>query len=114
MLIFGFKRKRFAEWLSVLDEEQRTLRWRDKLAMLWKMALAGTRLGSVSRAEWRAKMKKCPKCPIFDKSLHRCRPFSGSPLGCGCLTIFLALSDKECFADKSVEWREFGWNAKRS
>lgn len=112
MKLFGFKPARFRQWAETIEEEQRTLRWRDKLAMLWKMAIAGTRLGAVSRKEWRTKMRKCPKCPIYDASIRRCRPFSGSPLGCGCFVPWLGLADKECFADKSVEWKKFGWNAK--
>ena len=113
MLGFGFKTVRFRQWLDVVDEEQRVLHWRDKLAMLWKIAMAGTRLGSVSRKAWRDKMRCCPKCPIFDRSLHRCRPFTGSDLGCGCFVPFLALADKKCFADGLEEFKQFGWNAKK-
>ena len=89
MRIFGFKPMRFRQWLEVLEEEQRSLSWRDKLAMLWHIVAAGTQLGTVTRKEWRAKMRKCPS-----------------------FVPFLALTEKQCFADTNDESKNFGWNSK--
>lgn len=108
MKIFGLKLARWREWLEVLAEEQRRLTWRDWLGMAW----LGLKIPfTVDRALWRQRMRSCGKCPIFDRSLHRCRPFSGSPFGCGCHVIVKAMAPAaKCWARENLPVDSvYGW-----
>mgnify|MGYP003441487111 len=73
------------DWWRVLEREAPD--WRDKVAVLLHMAkLAVTSGGLVGREKRKARLAKCPECPIYDPELRRCRRYDESPLGCGCFT----------------------------
>lgn len=109
MRIFGLRWKRYVEWREVLIEERKTASLLGLLAkMLW-VAIKGLPHLKENRRTWRAKMRVCPKCPIFDKGLHRCKPWTGSPLGCGCSVIFKAVFSKKCYADEVIPDMHYGW-----
>lgn len=99
MRFFGFKASRLREWLTVIAAESRTLTLCQKLGMLAQIAAAALNLG-VSRRVWRQRLLRgCYRCDLFDREMKRCRPYSGSKLGCGCYTPFLALSKEPlCWA----------------
>ncbi len=104
--VLGFKLSRFRQWKEVLDEERRSASlWSLLAGMLWTLA----RGRFVGRKEWRRRMRVCPTCPIFDRSLRRCRPYTGSPLGCGCVTWLLAMFAKDCYADQVLPDEKIGW-----
>lgn len=91
-LNIGFNfRRRLAQWWSVIREEHElTGSWPNMFKMLAKL-----RLGEVERDQWRARMRICRKCKVFDGELKRCRgPQVGKtpPPGCGCYVPFLALT----------------------
>lgn len=109
MRIFGFRWKRFVEWKSVLDEERKTDSLPKLIACMAWIALRGLPHLKENRRLWRHKMRTCHKCPIHDRGLHRCGPYTGSPLGCKCFTPFLALFKRRCWADEFAPEHHFGW-----
>lgn len=86
MTVLGLKPARYVEWWTVVHEEALTLSWRRVLwAMLRAVIRSFCRIGNTRASlTWRQRMRKCARCPIYDRGLHRCRPFTGSPVGCGC------------------------------
>lgn len=97
-----FNRKRLRQWREVLQEEEKEMSWRDRLKLAAAILYHGLRIPfrkSDRRIFW-AKMRHCHKCPVFDRTLHRCRPWTGAVLtGCGCYTPWLALSTHVCWLD---------------
>ena len=47
--------------------------------------------GTSSRAVWRYRMRRCIRCPLYDATVKRCRPYEGSALGCACYCPLIAL-----------------------
>ena len=85
----GMKQKRIGEWLEVVREEGRTVGY---FSVGWSMLRGVWGVGGVGRAEWWHRVFRCQRCPLYDRGMRRCRPWSGSKLGCGCYVPFLALS----------------------
>lgn len=113
MRLLGFKHRRCAEWLDVIQEEGRVLSWADRLRMGWAMIAAALALGGVSRQLWRARMRACRECPIYDRQMKRCRPQTGHLLGCGCYMPFKALSrTAECWVDEVIPDNDVGWSVR--
>ena len=81
--------KRISEWLSVVMEEGRVVGY---FSVVWSMVRGVWGVGGVSRAEWVHRMFVCQRCPLYDRGMRRCRPWSSSKLGCGCYVPFLALA----------------------
>jgi hypothetical protein len=71
--------------------------------MIWAAASV-----PVGRKEWRRRVRVCRQCPIFDRSIKRCRPSNKSDLGCGCYVPFMAVFKKQCWGDENTE--NVGWN----
>lgn len=109
MHLFGFKPSRYAEWQAVLVEEKRSQSLVSLLARMFLVFIKGLPSLKENRRTWRAKMRVCAKCPIYDKALHRCRPYTGSPAGCGCSVIFKAVFSKKCYADEVLPELKIGW-----
>src|SRR5436190_256887 len=117
MLVFGFKKLRWAEWREVLREERRGLTWSGRIG-LWlgmfkvgwqaRLFICEPECRVTLRRAWRPKMRTCPRCVVYDRQLRRCRPFSGSPLGCGCYVPFLALLKPHCWGHARPELRQRG------
>jgi hypothetical protein len=117
LLGFDFKR-RLGEWVVVLRLEGRKVSLSGKCAMIWGIILGGLKVtlgigGGVSRKQWRERMRICRKCPIADWEIKRCRPYSGSALGCGCFLPFLGLEakpfEKGCWGKQNLPERGIGW-----
>lgn len=112
MRIFGFKWSRFAEWRDVLNEERKRaslLRLLVEMALVFIKALPHLK---ENRRLWRSKMRKCQTCPVYDRSLHRCRPYTGSPAGCGCSVWLMALWKKHCWITENLDEQDrrgHGW-----
>jgi len=75
--------------------------WRSAIALF---ALRGSSI--VPAAVWRARMRACMRCPVYDSRLKRCLNTSQTytldgverPLGCGCwMPVKAKLSDAECW-----------------
>lgn len=108
MRILGFKSDKWRQWRELLREEQKVI----GLTGWLKMFFLGLRvLFFPRRKEWRAKMRVCPNCPIYDRTLRRCRPYTGSQLGCGCAVWLLALVSKRCYGDEFLADDGIGWAA---
>jgi Fe-S-cluster containining protein len=94
--LVGLRKARVYQWLEVLEEEARTMGFKT-----WaKMILAGLDVSlfhPVQSAEFKRRMRICQRCPVYDKELRRCRPYTGSPDGCGCYAPFKALARQSCW-----------------
>lgn len=85
--------RRLKQWRAVVIEEALSSDHRPSLLKMLRAVLTG----QVDRARWRARIRTCRKCPIYDGELRRCRgPYTGvvgvKPAGCGCYVPFLALT----------------------
>ena len=98
--------KRFFQWVRIAFGK-------DVGLPQWiKIIRASLRLlinGQVTRPIWRARMRACTYCPLYDFDSKRCQPAERPDLGCGCYTPYLALvKDNGCWG--RVEYgRKFGW-----
>lgn len=104
----------FKEWRAVLRREQQSLSLRGKLRLVVTLIRAALKVGGVSKEQWRRRMDTCAQCPIYDASLRRCRPYDGSPLGCGCYGPYLALVKQPyakpgCWAKNALPESGLGW-----
>lgn len=104
----------FKEWRAVLRREQQNLSLWGKVALAWTLLRAALKVGSVSDEQWQERMLVCSKCPVYDPSLRRCRPYDGSQHGCGCFCPWLALVFKPypkpgCWAKNHLPGSGLGW-----
>lgn len=76
----GFKPSRFNEWVAAL---QIAARQGNGFKAIIPVLKASWGLGP-NKTRWRARIRACNHCPIYDKTHRICRPFPESPLGCGC------------------------------
>ena len=92
----GLKASRVDQWLEVLEEESRTM-----TARTWyHLFVAGLTVAvrhPVQSAEFKRRIRICSRCPVYDKEMKRCRPYTGSPDGCGCYVPFKALDSRPCW-----------------
>jgi len=94
MKVLGLRYARFKEWLEVLKEERKNV----GLTQLWAMLVGALWATSKpDRRGYRRRMRICAKCPIYDRELHRCRPFTGAPVGCGCYMPYKAQGPGPCW-----------------
>jgi hypothetical protein len=100
-------RKRFSQWLLVAFIEGQRKSAIDKIRLLGTMLWAALTV-QVAPHEWRRRIRVCRKCPIYDRSIKRCRPSNDSDLGCGCYVPFMAAHKKTCWADDNTE--SHGWS----
>ena len=114
--------KRVCEWLEVVQRESGLrIGLREKVRLVGGLVMGGLKLlagpwlrrirgdGRMSLRErkrrWRARLMGCRGCPVYDRSLRRCRPYDGSSLGCGCYVPYMAAVDRP-YVDR--ENREVG------
>lgn len=94
---FGLRNTRLQEWWAVVQEEGAIM---DPKSW-WKMflgAIHATVFTPVKSAEFRKRLRICAKCPIKEPGYWRCRPYTGSTLGCGCYIPFIAKGLHSCWA----------------
>lgn len=93
-----FNRRRFGQWLAVIRYQtgiqSRPKLLRMSLSMSW-LLLTFIMRGRLSRysGQWRARMRKCARCPVYDAALRQCynRLGDGQEFGCACYMPFKAL-----------------------
>jgi hypothetical protein len=93
----GLKLTRLVEWLNVIDEELQTIGFKELYHML-----RGLLRPKVTSKHWRSRIKACHSCPLYDPGLKRCRPYTGSPHGCGCYVPFRLLDPHPCHREESL------------
>lgn len=94
--LVGFKLSRIQEWMAVVKTEGRVIPW-PRIA--FALGAGVLTLGGVGKRRWRGRMKACMWCPVYNREAKACRPFAGSPIGCGCYMPFKALTRKNaCWA----------------
>lgn len=82
--------------------------WRDWLHLLMGAIHAVVCTPSTTQ-KFHSRIRACYRCPIFDRELKRCRPYTGSPNGCGCFVVWTAKSLKTCWLqDRNPKW---GWGS---
>jgi hypothetical protein len=106
MRLLGLNLNKWKQWREVLAEERRNLGWRDWLGMV---RLGLTIPFVADRKLWRSRLRICHKCPLFDHTLRRCRPYTGSPYGCGCWMPLKAITGP-CWGRVHSQNGEFGWD----
>lgn len=103
--LLGLKWARIGQWREVLKEEGRSM---GPKAWWHLLCEAGNALlYPVGRDKYIHRLTICHRCPIYDKGLKRCRPYTGSNLGCGCFVPYKAVSPSPCYArqlDPSLGW----------
>lgn len=113
---FGLKITRLWEWEKTLQDELGGVTWCERVKIITSMikvaigAILGLSGGAVDKSEWTRRMRCCGKCPIYNKSNRRCRPFKESVLGCGCYMPYAAILKEQCWADDNLPEEGIGWN----
>ena len=113
---FGLKITRLWEWEKTLQDELGGVTWCERVRIITSMikvatgAILGLNGGAVDKSEWTRRMRCCGKCPIYNKSNRRCRPFKESVLGCGCYMPYAAILKEQCWADDNLPEEGIGWN----
>ena len=92
--ILGLKPVRVVEWLNVVEEELNVIGIRE----VWNM-IRGAIFRKVDKRVWRRRQAACYRCPVFNKSLKRCRPYTGALVGCGCYTPYRLMSPDPCLRE---------------
>lgn len=105
-IVFGLRYERLNEWREVLKEEGRSMgpkQW-------WHLLREATRalLYPVSRNKYLHRLVTCHRCPLYDKQLKRCRPYTGAPVGCGCFVPYRAVSPAPCWLRE--RFPDQGWD----
>jgi len=107
-LVLVLRIKRYREWWAVIREEFGGVSFVDKLRLMRGMlkVLGGKRGEEVVR-----KYRSCCRCLLFDRSLRRCRPYSGSSAGCGCYMPFKIMMGGGCWINEEYPEEDMGWKA---
>ena len=104
------KLKRISEWVEVVREEGREVGF---FSVGWSVLRGALVVGGVSRLEWRRRMGVCLRCPLYDRGMRRCRPWTGSKLGCGCYVPYLGLVRRPyrggCWGKTYLPGEGIGW-----
>jgi hypothetical protein len=105
-LVFGLKWKRLRQWREVLQEEGRSM----TLKSWWHMAGQAFQalLSPVPRDLYLHRLYTCRRCPLYDSGLRRCRPYTGSPNGCGCFVPYKAIAPEPCWLRQ--RFPDQGWD----
>lgn len=110
MRLFGFRLSRYEEWLDVIREEYGAATWRDRVRLCYTMVKTVVGGRCEPRKSFIRKMRVCRGCVLFDSVLRRCRPYSGSRVGCGCYMPFKAAIGGGCWLDENYPEDGKGWN----
>ena len=78
------KPARMQEWMAVVRNEGRRLGIGALARILAKAALKRLARGKTAGRAWRARIRACSTCPVYNRALHACRDDAGLNLGCGC------------------------------
>lgn len=97
---FGLKPTRVKEWLTVLTEGDRKPGLKGWLEMARLLAVG---LLNPRKQRWHARLRVCQTCPVYDRDLKRCQPYTGSPLGCGCYMPFKAIAGTCWLKDRGLD-----------
>lgn len=106
MRLFGLKVSRILEWSQVVMADLNEIPTKDALRLFVSLISTVVRRRSVGSVAWRLRMRKCYRCPIYDKDLKRCfafDPSSGTVLGCACYMPYKALCSEHGWATDSLE-----------
>lgn len=87
--LIGMKIERWGEWQEILNDE---IRAQKPLDLALSLIMATLTWGRASKSLWRGRMRDCARCPVYDRSQRKCRPYAASPLGCGCYMPFKLMS----------------------
>lgn len=104
--LLGLKWKRVKEWREVLKEEGRSMGPKQWWHLLCEAGNAI--LYPVGRAKYTHRLTVCQRCPIYDRGLKRCRPYTGSALGCSCYVPYRAVSPAPCWLRE--RFPDQGWD----
>lgn len=112
--VLGLKPKRFSEWLETIIEEENSASWRNWTALFWDMGKFFVTGIFIRDRHWHEKMRACYRCPVFDRTLHRCGPWTGSPLGCHCYLPLKNFWDNgPCWIKENIPQSPHGWDFSR-
>lgn len=102
----GLRWGRVLSWTAVLEEEELEM----TAGTYWTMVKAAFNafLGPRGYRDIARRLKTCRKCPIFDPSLNRCRPYTGSNLGCGCYVPYKVTGPGPCWGKERNP--QLGWD----
>ena len=102
--------RRISEWVAVVREEGMEVGYFSVVVSVLRGACG---VGGVSRRVWVRRMRVCRGCPLYDGGMRRCRPWTGSKLGCGCYVPFLGLARRPyrggCWGKTYLPGEGIGW-----
>jgi hypothetical protein len=105
---FGLRWSRLGEWVAVLRAERATIPWGAMLKLAFWYAVGRNRIDSKTALR---RYRACNQCPIFDKNLLRCRPYTGSTVGCGCFAVYAIVTKKRCWLrERGIEFGGHGYD----
>lgn len=84
LLAFQKRWSRVREWIGVVRAEVGLVGAASVAVSLAKAGLWRARQGEVAPRTWRARIRACASCPVYDRGRHACRDLRGLGLGCGC------------------------------
>ena len=121
MIFLGLKGARYRQWRQVLLAEGKSFLRALPLA-LWNVFMS-IFIWDHRRDRWRRRMRRCYRCPVFNRALRQCRPQvppGADPepfrkIGCGCFTpalAYFAPPSYKCWADANAPHLNVGWCAR--
>lgn len=93
-----------------MREEYGGATWRDRVRLCYTMVKTVVGGRCEPRKSFIRKMRVCNGCVLFDPVLRRCRPYSGSAVGCGCYMPFKVAIGGGCWLDENYPEDGKGWN----
>lgn len=90
MRFLGLKPARYRQWRDLLAAEFRVLGWRERCQLVIEISFHLPRLVRHKRERFR-RLRKCYRCPVFDRAWKRCGPREFPELGCRCYMPLAAL-----------------------
>ena len=93
----------------MVREEGQFMTFWQKIVMVFDLVTKSVTVFGKTDHMWRRKMRICRHCIVYDKTMRRCRPYTGADIGCGCYVPFMAKVKKHCWATENVPDEGIGW-----
>lgn len=107
--LFGLKLKRYQQWLQVVKEAGRTMPYHVMIGQMYRAIRRTSRDNKVRRRLWRAHIKTCSGCVLYEPRVYRCGLDDQPSLGCRCYMPFKAAAPGPCWIKQQFPNSPFGY-----